>query len=74
MKKISLLFTFLFAITFTFAQVDVVVTIDINNSADPITDVMFKGIPSSWNNIQVVDVYLVSKPCFHCRCTVFSNW
>lgn len=55
MKKISLLSIFLLAITFVFAQTDVVVTIDVNNSTDDITDVMFKGVPSGWANIQGYD-------------------
>jgi hypothetical protein len=55
MKKFSLLFiVFLMAMTFTFAQTDVVVTIDVNNNPD-VTSVMFKGTPSGWNNIPGYD-------------------
>lgn len=54
MKKISLLTILFFSVAFLYAQVDVVVSIDVNNNSD-VTDVMFKGIPSGWNNIQGYD-------------------
>ncbi len=54
MKKISLLFIFLMAITFSFAQTDVIVTIDVNANTE-VTDVLFKGTPSGWANIQGYD-------------------